>query len=174
MATMYRKEPDLPISVHLEDVVDAKCGDFTRCTLAQAGKRAVGVEIDVGYSYELKKVRVNWKSPDGRRHRGVLLPDTDAMELLFLTDQNKQYLVRKFRKGEVRDLVIAEHESRNDYTARQAQYAENKREKLEAERLRVEQGEPVPPKKQRKARDKSATPSIRQRVRVTHSELTHK
>lgn len=151
MATSYRNEPDLPFVTTRRDVQDAICQSPTHCTLALAGERAVGYPIRVAMEPDAS-VTIAWLEERGeglepRRHSGKLVPATEAMMLLILTDTNKQWLLshRMMRgSGEV-NLTITEHRSK--IIGKPRVYTEAERIRAEELREARKRGEEPPAKR---------------------------
>lgn len=113
MSTAYKQEPEILFPLQVPDVLNAVCGDPTRCTLGRAGLRILGYIVHVVYDDNTGEVVITWKDSGNRRHRGILEETKDAVRVLWLTDQNKRKLVRRMSEGEQIDLMITKHGSRS-------------------------------------------------------------
>ena len=134
MSFAYRNEPDLSVAVYRPYIRDAVCQSVTYCTFSLMGVDQLGLnpgDFETWLDERTGEVRVMWPK-DGRRHDGVLEPNSQAMRILILTDQSKEKarLARSCPADGI-DLVITQHRSRSRQTS-----ARRTPEQLEAEQAR--------------------------------------
>lgn len=108
---MYRKHPDIPVTVTIEDVQAAICQDPNQCTFACSAVKMIGpkfgeraaetlnVDYEVADSLtEDDHVLVVWDGEDGYHYDGIIRGSL-ARRVVFLTDKHKRALIRDIRKN---------------------------------------------------------------------------